>query len=48
MVYEEVAYEKPETLINEIKALDTKRAEALLNLETMMATSLRGTKQSVN
>ncbi len=36
IVYEEVAYEKPETLIKEIKALDNKRAEALLNLEKMM------------
>ena len=36
IVYEEVAYEKPETLINDIKELDNKRAEALLNLEKIM------------
>ena len=36
IVYEEVAYEKPETLINDIKELDNKRAEALLNLEKMI------------
>lgn len=36
IVYEEIAYEKPETLIAQIKDLDAQRNEALLNLEKMM------------
>lgn len=36
IVYEEIEYETPEALINQIKDLDNKRNEALLNLEKMM------------
>ncbi|GAL68327.1 type I restriction-modification system DNA-methyltransferase subunit M [Jejuia pallidilutea] len=36
MVYEEIEYEKPETLIAQIKDLDKQRNDALLNLEKMM------------
>lgn len=35
-VYEEVAYEKPETLIADIKALDLKRQQAIAELEKML------------
>jgi len=36
IVYEEVEYEKPETLIAAIKELDTERQQALSNLEKMI------------
>lgn len=36
IVYEEITYEKPATLIAEIKELDSQRNDALLNLEKMM------------
>jgi type I restriction enzyme M protein len=36
IVYEEITYEKPETLIKQIKELDNQRNTALLNLEKMM------------
>ena len=36
IVYEEITYEKPATLIQQIKELDSQRNTALLNLEKMM------------
>ena len=36
IVYDEVVYEKPEKLIADIKALDKKRLEAMLDLEKML------------
>tara|TARA_R110002051_G_scaffold325571_1_gene428981 strand:- start:5332 stop:6915 length:1584 start_codon:yes stop_codon:yes gene_type:complete len=36
IVYEEIAYEKPATLIQQIKELDSQRNDALLNLEKMV------------
>jgi len=36
IVYDEVVYEKPHTLIADIKAIDKKRMEAMLDLEKML------------
>ena len=36
IVYEEITYEKPATLIQQIKELDSQRNNALSNLEKMM------------
>ena len=37
IVYEEVVYEKPQTLIADIKAIDQKRLEAMKELEKMLS-----------
>lgn len=36
IIYDEVIYEKPQTLITDIKAIDKKRMEAMLDLEKML------------
>ena len=36
IIYDEVVYEKPQVLIADIKAIDKKRLEAMLDLEKML------------
>ncbi len=36
IIYDEVVYEKPQTLIADIKAIDKKRLAAMLDLEKML------------